>query len=150
LETAIHQFARLLRPGGALVCDERNFDYIIQNWDEISRDAWNNFRFNKRAAENRVMYYGDSVLGAPVKWSPELGRVIFEYAKVARGEDGHIAPIKDGTLGTLSMFPFKKGAMLKAIRDEPSFGTVDIYSDLEKSGDLDPTADFYTYVAHRQ
>jgi SAM-dependent methyltransferase len=146
LAIAIHQFARLLRPGGALVCDERNFDHIVQNWNEIEPDPWNNFRFNTRAAEDRVMYYGDAVLGAPVKRTDQ-GRVIFEYAKVRRDENGKIAPVK--TLGTLSMYSFKKGAMLKALQDEPGFGRVEIYSDLEASDALLPSADFYTYVAYR-
>jgi hypothetical protein len=149
LSTAIHQFARLLRSGGALVCDERNFDYIVENWDEVAKDPWNRFRFNTRAAEDRVMYYGDTVLGAPVRRT-EQGRIIFEYAEVARGEDNRIAPIASGKLGTLSMFPFAKGQMLKTLCDEPGFATVDIYSDLVVSDELAPTADFYTYVAHRR
>jgi SAM-dependent methyltransferase len=149
LAIAVHQFARLLRPGGALVCDERNFDYILQQWNDIVDDPWNRFRFNTRAAEDRVMYYGDAVLGAPVRRT-EQGRIIFEYAEVARNESGKIAPVKAGTLGTLSMFPFEGGAMLKTLRDEPGFDTVEIYSDLIKSEELDPSADFYTYVAHRR
>ena len=146
LGIAIRQFATLLRPGGRLVCDERNFEYIRGNWDEIAADPWNEFRFNKRRAEDRVMYYGDLVLGAPVRRTDQ-GRVIFDYARVTRSEDGPVEPAE--VLGSLSMYPFKEGTMLKALRDEPGFESVDIYSDLVQTEKLDPGADFFTYVAHR-
>jgi SAM-dependent methyltransferase len=148
LVIAIHQFARLLRPGGALICDERNFGYILDNWDDIAKDPWNNFRFNRRAPTDRVMYYGDSILGAPVRRT-EQGRVIFEYARVSHAEGGRVVPEREGKLGTLSMFPFEKGMMLKALREEAEFASIDIYSDLVKSHDLNGTADFYTYVARK-
>jgi SAM-dependent methyltransferase len=148
LEVALHQFARLLAPGGALICDERNFDYIVTNWEKIKADPWNAFRFNQRPAEKRVMYYGDSVLGAPVLQT-DKGRIVFEYAHVLRDEDGRIAPEKDGEIGTLSMYPFSKGRLLGSLQGSKDFASVDIYCDLTKAEELDPAADFYTYVAWR-
>jgi hypothetical protein len=150
LAIAVKQFARLLRSGGALVCDERNFDYIVENWDTIHPDPWNQFRFNQRPAQDRVMYYGDTVLGAPVKRSEkgtDKGRITFLYSKVERDEEGRITPATDGELGTLSMYPFAKGALLKALHDTHSFASIDMYSDLVKTTDLEGKADFYTYVA---
>jgi SAM-dependent methyltransferase len=148
LSTAIHQFTKLLRLGGALICDERNFEYILDDWDEIARDPWNEFRFNRRKPEERVMYYGDTILGAPVRRT-EQGRVIFEYARAARDDNDVITPDRDRVLGTLSMFPFAKGQMLKVLRDESGLGDVEILSDLVRSHDLSRSADFYTYAAFR-
>jgi 2-polyprenyl-3-methyl-5-hydroxy-6-metoxy-1,4-benzoquinol methylase len=149
LQTAIGQFARLLRPGGALVCDERNFGHIVDNWDTIRPDPWNLFRFNKREAEDRVMYYGDTVLGAPVEVT-EKGRIIFSYCAVTRDEEGIITPVADGELGTLSMFPFKKGDMLAMLRKTAQFSSIDIYSDLKQTASLEESADFFSYVAWKE
>jgi glycine/sarcosine N-methyltransferase len=146
LRTAVKQFARLLRPGGALVCDERNFEYIIQNWQVIQADPWNAFRFNRRPVHDRVMYYGDTVLGAPVDLT-EKHRVIFSYTEVEHDEDERVVPKPNGEIGTLSMYPFKRGEMLTVLRETSQFATIDVYSDLKPTDDLDGDADFYTYVA---
>jgi SAM-dependent methyltransferase len=146
LEVAIEQFARLLRPGGALVCDERNFDYIQQNWEHIHADPWNNFRFNQRLPSERSMYYGDSVLGAPVDRT-ESGRIIFEYARVTRDGDGVISPEPDGDIGTLSMYPYEKGKMLSILRGDRSFDRVEVFCDLRSAEGIRDDADFFTYVA---
>lgn len=146
LSKALAQFARLLREGGALVCDERNFDYILENWASIHDDPWNNFRFNQRPVYERVMYYGDSVLGAPIDRT-ENDRIMFEYAQVTRDESGTVSVLPDGEIGTLSMYPFQKGEMLKALKETDQFKTIDVYSDLSPTQQLRDDADFYTYVA---
>lgn len=146
LRTAVMQFARRLRPGGALVCDERNFEYILDDWAVIGRDPWNAFRFNQRPVDERVMYYGDAVIGAPVALT-EKNRVMFSYSEVERDAAGRVTPRKDGEIGTLSMYPFRSGEMLSVLRETGQFASIDLYSDLRASAELDPAADFYTYVA---
>jgi len=146
LRTAIKQFARLLRPGGVLICDERNFEYILENWDAIHADPWNAFRFNQRPVSDRVMYYGDTVLGAPVTLT-EKGRVIFEYTEVGHDADGKVISRANGQMGTLSMYPFKKGEMLSVLEEAKQFTLIDIYADLNPTVDLVGDADFYTYAA---
>lgn len=146
LKRAVAELARLLRPGGALVCDERNFDYILRNWEKIHADPWNAFRFNQRPVSKRVMYYGDSILGAPFERT-DKNRIVFKYAEVSRSESGKINPVPDGEVGTLSMYPFKKGEMLSILRDATQLGDVDVYSDLNLKPEIDDSADFFTYVA---
>jgi hypothetical protein len=146
LKIAIDQFARRLRSGGALVCDERNFDYVVKSWSSFASDPWNKFRFNSRPAEERVMYYGDTVLSVPIE-KTGTGRVIFSYAEVERDENGRATPVPGGELGTLSMYPFARGEMVGVLRNSGQFGKVEIYSDLRPTVALDESADFYTYVA---
>ena len=95
------------------------------------------------------MYYGDSVLGAPVERT-EKNRIIFEYAKVTHDEAGKATPKPDGEIGTLSMYPFGKGEMLSALREVREFSLVEVYSDLSRTKELEDDADFYTYVAWKR
>ncbi len=140
VERALQQFHEILVPGGVLICDERNFDYITRNWEHIKDDPWNNFRFNTRT--EKVMYHGVNVMGAPVDRKKK--RVIFQYADVSR--DGtKIVPGK--VAGELGMLSFPKGSLKKKLAAQ--FSKVEVYCDLEASpdGQLSDDADFFTYVA---
>lgn len=143
LALAIRQFHALLREGGVLICDERNFDYIRKHWDKIKDDPLNNFRFNQR--EDRVMYLGTRVLGAPFEFDD---RVIFEYWNVERDADGRVRKLGTSPLGSLSMFPLNRGKLVSVLK-EARFGEIEILCDLRPSGDnrLQEDCDFYTYVA---
>lgn len=140
VERALRQFWEILTPGGVLICDERNFDYITSNWEHIKEDPWNNFRFNTRA--EKVMYHGVNVMGAPVDRKNK--RVIFQYAEVGRDRT-KIVPGK--VAGELGMLCFPKGSLKKKLKAE--FSEVEVYCDLKASSDgrLSDEADFFTYVA---
>ena len=143
VERAIENFSDVLAPGGVLICDERNFDYITSEWDNIKGDPWNRFRFNRR--EEKVMYHGEQVMGAPV--DRRNGRVIFEYAEVNRDATGIHAGAR---LGYLNMLAFGKGTLKGKLEDK--FANVEVYCDLQPSqnGKLDDAADFFAYVATKK
>lgn len=141
---ALRQFYRALRPGGFLICDERNFAKILQDWEAIKPDPLNNFSYNNNP--NRVMYRGTEVLGAP--FYREDNRIIFEYWEVKRAS-GRYQPIK--RLGSLSMFAFDRG-FLEASLKQAGFDSVETLYDLKKCDD-DPQAiekaDFLTHIAQK-
>ncbi len=146
LKSAIKQFYELLRPGGSLICDERNFDYIREHWSMIKQDPINNFRFNHR--KDRVMYLGTQVLGAPFEFDGE--RFVFEYWNVEQDGDGRYLPQGSDPLGSLSMFAFPRGMMYSALK-AGGFQTVDVLCDLEHNSknELLDDCDFYTYLAKK-
>jgi SAM-dependent methyltransferase len=141
---AVQQFHKLLRPGGSLICDERNFAAIRDDWDTIKDDPINNFRFNQRT--DRVMYLGNDVLGAPTELDGD--RVIFEYWEVETNVDGSKRRCGDHSLGALSMYAFERGEMRDCLA-EAGFSQVEVLCDLKAcpGNDLDADADFYTYIA---
>jgi 2-polyprenyl-3-methyl-5-hydroxy-6-metoxy-1,4-benzoquinol methylase len=143
LSAAIQQFYEMLRPNGVLVCDERNFTYIMERMPEIEPDPLNNFAFNRNS--DRVMYPGTDVLGAPFNYDGE--RLTFEYWEVD-SRAGKFIKVGNAPLGTLSMYPFKRGD-LRATLKSTGFSKVDVLCDLHPSvnGDFQEDCDFYTYVA---
>ncbi len=144
VEQVLKQFYRVLRPGGFLVCDERNFAKILREWDTIIQDPLNNFSYNNNP--NRVMYRGTEVLGAP--YYRDGNRVVFEYSEVKRA-DGRYQRVK--RLGSLSMFAFSDG-FLPAVLKKAGFATVETLCDLKfcnNNGRAKDQADFLTYVAQK-
>lgn len=144
LETAIDQFHKMLRRGGALICDERNFDYIMGRLDYILEDPINHFRFNQK--DDRVMYPGKNVLGAPFDYDGT--RLTFEYWDVELDGDGY-RKLGEEPLGSLSMYPFGRGVMLDFLKGR--FSEVGVLCDLDPSpgNELAKDCDFYTYVAKK-
>jgi len=133
---ALKQFQRLISPGGVLVVDERNFQYILDSWDSIIRDPWKNFRYTRK-----FVYCGSEVMGVPTDRLD--GRVVFTYANVERKR-----PVKE--LGHLSMYPFTKGKLASLLK-EAGFSTISTYSDVTGPPvqEYDPNADFFTYIAEK-
>lgn len=138
---ALDNFYHVLAPGGVLICDQRNFDYIDRGWDAIKKDPWNRFRFNQRSEP--VMYYGRSLLGAPVE--RRKGRIIFEYANVVRDGAGRVVP--EHTVGELSMLPLGNEDLRKAM-SRAGFGEIETYTDLTLAVDDAALgeADWLTFV----
>lgn len=125
-QTAASQFAKLLSPGGRLVVDERNFEYILRDRIEILRG---NFRYSRT-----VVYCGKTVSAIPS--CIEDDQVTFAYHMTGTGE----------FLGELHMYPFRRGELVHlfagvglALRAE--------YSDLKLG--YSPEADFHAYVFER-
>jgi len=122
---SLQQLYRLLMPGGCLILDQRNYDYILDDRDAILRG---NFHYSRR-----YIYCGTSVTGRPREIDER--RVVFGYY----ANSG--AP-----LGTLSMIPIRKGQLGSMLTDT---GYVDVtpYYDFKTS----PVAnyDFVTFVARR-
>jgi SAM-dependent methyltransferase len=58
---SLRQLYALLRPGGKLVLDQRNYDYILNRRESILRG---DFRYSRR-----YVYCGESITGRPLKIS---------------------------------------------------------------------------------
>lgn len=119
----MREFRKVCSKAGALVIDERNYRYILQDRERILQGQ---FRYGRK-----VIYCGTKVSGRPIAIGEDC--VVFGYFDGATG----------GRLGTLEAYPFKEGQLLQEVRDA-GFSDVTVYSDLSEgvSGD----DDFYTYV----
>jgi len=119
LKTLI-SFYHILRKGGILVIDERNYHYISK------KILKGDFRYS-----GKYMYCGDRVHGHPVEI--EDNKVVMEY------ED-----MKTGKRAYLVLYPFKKGELLSLLK-RVGFNKITIYSDFKKG--QEENADFYQYIA---
>ncbi len=125
IETCLQQFYSLLKPGGCILVDERNFDYINNSREKILAG---NFRYSRR-----FIYCGSEVTGRPTEIDPP--RVQFGYFR------------KDDTLiGTLEMYSFKAGELAQMLTNA-GFNNITVYSDFKQC--VNDRADFYTYLAFK-
>jgi SAM-dependent methyltransferase len=121
LET-LRQFKRLLRNGGVLIIDERNYQYILDNREKISQG---DFRYS-----GKYVYCGDKVHSKPIEISDS--RVKMEYADERTGKKGY-----------LILYPFKRGEM-KNLLVKTGFASIEQFSDYKVGENYN--ADFYQYV----
>jgi len=121
LET-LRQFKRLLRSGGVLVIDERNYQYILDNREKILQG---DFQYS-----GNYVYCGDKVHGKPIEISDE--RVKMEYTNESTGKKGYLV-----------LYPFQHGEM-KNLLAKTEFASVEQFSDYKPGENND--ADFYQYV----
>jgi hypothetical protein len=109
--------------GGKLIVDQRNFDYIRRNREEILRG---NFRYSRK-----VIYCGKDIVGKPIEI--ERKHVRFVYQDVQ----------SKAHLGYLDMYPFQEDELVQVFLSA-GFNSLSVYSDLVEGYKDD--ADFYTYV----
>jgi len=121
---ALSAFRNLLRPGGVLFVDERNYGYMLAEKEKILKG---NFRYS-----GKYVYCGSKVNGAPIEIGPK--KVVLKIAHY------------DGRAGYLYLYPFKDGELLSLMR-KAGFGSVEQYSDFSKGRDAG--ADFFQYVAKK-
>ncbi len=122
-QKTIQNFKHILKTGGILMIDERNYQYILDNKKEILGDG--KFRYS-----GRYVYCGDKVHGKPIVITPENVRM--EYIDETTGNKGY-----------LNLYPFKKGELLELLQDS-GFKEIETYSDYQKP--VDDNADFYQYI----
>lgn len=122
-QAAVRNFHLILRKGGILEVDERNFDYIIRNRTEI---MGGNFRYS-----GNFIYCGDRIHAIPVRIA--TSNVIMQYTDIASGKGGR-----------LRIYPFKDGELVSLLKTE-NFHSVETFSDFKPGIDL--TADFFMHVA---
>lgn len=138
-ELCIKQFWKALKPGGMLVIDERNFEYIIKNWKKIQSNPIKNFRYS-----GKVMYCQKTIRGIPYPHGFVKGAITFVYFPK---EIDNIDEAWARRVGHLHMYPFRRGELKKLLEDA-GFIDIKVYSDLTKVG-FDDKADFFTYLAYR-
>ena len=121
----LKQFYKILKKGGVLVIDERNYQYFLDNKEQI---LGGNFIYS-----GKYVYCGNKVHGKPIEI--KKNKVVMEYADTLRKKKGH-----------LTLYPFWKGEMLLLLKTA-GFKEIAQYSDYKKG--FNQKADFYTYVCKK-
>ncbi|MBE9592126.1 MAG: class I SAM-dependent methyltransferase [Proteobacteria bacterium] len=137
-DCCIEQFKKILKPGGVLIVDERNFPYILENKDTILKDPIKNFRYSRNA-----IYCGEVVQGCPVEIKDN--NVKFYYYR--NHTSATFEDIIRNRVGILDMYPFKRGEMKRVLK-RAGFVNIIECSDLVKRG-IDENADFFIYAAYK-
>jgi len=120
---AIDAFYNILESGGRLVIDERNFQYMLDNVEAISRGT---FQFPGQWGEQSEGIHK----AKPLEITEDY--VHIEYTDPDDGAKLH-----------LHFYPFKRNELLGLLR-EAGFRSIEQYSDYEPGYNSD--ADFYQYV----
>jgi glycine/sarcosine N-methyltransferase len=123
------QFKKILKPGGILIIDQRNFETILTNVPQILDKKY----FYGKFYSGNYMYCGTEVKGWPCKVD---GNIV----KFAYGSD------RDPPYGYLEMHAFR-GDDMERLLASAGFKSIEISSDF-KSG-YDGRAEFFTYVAQK-
>ena len=122
----LKNFLNILKYNGILIIDERNYQNILDNREEIINKG--NFQYS-----SKYVYCGNKVHGKPIEIFNN--KVRFEYVDERTGIKGYLV-----------LYPFKKGELLNLLK-EVGFTTIVQYSDY-KNG-FYPNADFYQYVCQK-
>jgi len=118
----LKNFKNILRKGGLLVIDERNYKYILDNKKKILNGY---FKYS-----SKYVYCGKKIHGYPVKINNKLVRM--EYSDETNGKKAY-----------LELYPFKKGE-LKSLLKEAGFKKIQQFSDYKEGYSL--KADFHQYI----
>lgn len=137
VQDALEQFYEVVVPGGAVVVDERNFEYILSNWldgDRIRENPREHFRYS-----GQVVYCGTSVRGAPIELMDHNGhnrKFVFEFMSYEGPEPRSLARI--------SLLAFRQSELCNLL-EAGGFTSIEVYSNFKEG--RHPDADFFTYVA---
>lgn len=121
----LRNFHALLKPGGILIVDERNYPYMLANREKILNGQ-------APASSRRSVYTGQKVIARPIVIEDSL--VVMHYRHKETQEEGR-----------LSFYPFKEGELRSLL--EKDFEHLDIYSDFSKGHDLE--AAFYQHICRK-
>ena len=130
---ALSEFHRILREGGVLIIDERNYQDILDRREEIASDPLNNFQPRHKNESGRATYNEEGVRAIPTEISDN--RIKISYLD---------SDSNQWIQGFLDLYPFKRGE-LQGLLQETGFSKIDQFSDFQEG--FDPQADFYEYVA---
>jgi len=135
VRAVIARFEHLLRPGGVLIVDERNYPMIFANQQEmLKRD----FRFPPN-----FPYCGTSIQARPRDVPKRLGvdndLLTLEYDRTSDGEP----------VGTFDVLPFAEGQVRELLEDTGFTSVQSFYNLREPNGSKESSA-FVTYVARRR
>ncbi len=120
---ALSQFYSILKPGGVLLIDERNYQRLLDNKEKALS--------GKLHSSGKYLYTGTNKVKASfIDITDE--HVLVQYKDQERGEVSYYL-----------IYPCKKGELLGLLR-EAGFSKIEQYSDYEQGEN--PDADFYQYV----
>lgn len=135
-ENAVRRFWEILKPGGMLVIDERNFDHMLRNREHILENPLKNYNFGQS------MYCGKTVKGCPIDITPEK----VTWACYSNDQEvSNWETLNQCIIGEFELYPFKKGELFRLLSDVGGFVNIQCYSNLQL-GD-NPEAEFFTYTA---
>ena len=120
---ALRQFHRILRSGGVLLVDERNYQRILDHREAVLAGTLH--------STGNYLYTGTAKVRASF-WEVTDETVTFELHHLEKGLKAYYRG-----------YPFKKGELLGLLQ-EAGFSSVVQYSDYQPGDNLD--ADFYQYV----
>jgi SAM-dependent methyltransferase len=123
-DTALQAFRHILRPGGILLIDERNYRYVVRFKNDILSG---NFEYKHSA-----VYCGTRVDSRPIHISQDL--VVMRYVHQDHGMHG-----------ILSLYPFQANEVEMHLHSA-GFQTAEIFSDYCQRG-VRKDADFFLYLA---
>jgi SAM-dependent methyltransferase len=127
IESSLARIYTVLKAGGCLVIDQRNYDYILDEREEILRGA---FRYS-----SKYVYCGQAIVGRPVEITDT--EVVFGY---------YASSSSESLMGTLSMLPIRRMRMLELLRSS-GFVKIDEYYDFQST--RTSVYDFVTFVAKK-
>lgn len=119
---ALKNFFSILKKGGILLIDERNYQYILDNRKQITKGK---FRYS-----GKYVYCGNKVHGLPVEISED--KVKMEYTDERTGKKAYLV-----------VYPFKRNELFMLL-EKAGFSKIERFSDYKK--DFNANADFYQYV----
>ncbi|HOX97075.1 MAG TPA: class I SAM-dependent methyltransferase [bacterium] len=125
-EKTLQNFLHILKKGGILLIDERNYQKILDQKDIILKTG--TFPYSKK-----YVYCGDNVKSTPIQISNK--KITFQYIHK-----------KTGRQGVLFFYPFKKGELLDCLQ-KAGFKKIQQYSDYQRK--YSDNADFYQYLCQK-
>jgi glycine/sarcosine N-methyltransferase len=138
-ENCIENFMKALKPGGMLVIDQRNFDYILKNKKIIQQNPIENFKYKEK-----FIYCQKTIRGIPYDFGKIVkGAITFIYFPK---DIKNIREAYEKRVGQLHMYPFKKNE-LPLLLGKKGFKEIKVYSDFKEG--YDQNADFFTFTAIR-
>jgi len=111
-EKTVGNFARLVRPGGVVIIDQRNYDYMLDERGYILRDPVNNFRYS-----GKFCFCNPRFRAFPVEIEDD--RVVLNYSK-----DGNDLSPK------LEFYPIRRKELTSLMRNAGL--SVRVYGDFEE------------------
>ena len=152
-QESINTFYSLLKPGGILVIDERNYDLIEKNAHIInacgtnteSADAFSGATGFERT--HNALYHGTNIASVPFKTLSQKGYAVLYY-----GNTGKTRTLKEAREEGLQEWEFNHTESMESLLKNAGFSKVQKYVDYDlekpvKLGTPDYGASMYTYVA---
>ena len=122
---ALKQFYTILKKGGILIIDERNYQYVLDNREEILK---------QKPHTTGCMYYGKRVYGRIIEIKDD--RIKYKLCDKE----------KDKKAAFVIMQPFRRGE-LKENLEKVGFQKIEQYSDYQPG--KKPEAIFYMYICQK-
>jgi SAM-dependent methyltransferase len=119
--TALANFYNILKYDGILIIDNRNYDYILREKEEILKG---NFKYTRK-----INYCGEDVISYPIVIHPHIA--IFEFLNKKTGENAY-----------MTVYPILEERMKKMLK-ETGFRKIETYYDYKSE-----KPEHYDFVQH--